>query len=126
MPSKFTISSITLGLLAGSALAAPAQPQGFSVVARWEDNGRGSSLDKRADESSATKSVVVDFTFGGQKIPVALDSGSTFTYVASTLITNKSETAGLPALFNPNTSTTYHDENNAKVRRKPCRRLSID
>ncbi len=102
---------VTLGLLT-CTLASTAAPKRFSIPARRLD---GSLLRRRGgNESEATKHVVVDFTFGGQQIPVALDSGSTFTYVASTLDTLTSDTSSLPALYSPNISSTYHDEDNRK------------
>jgi aspergillopepsin I len=106
----YTRLIVTLGLLASTVESVAATPKRFSIPAR-----RASTTLQQRDgthaEADATEHVVVDFTFGGQRIPVALDSGSTFTWVASTLDTNKGETDSLPALFNPNTSTTYHDEN---------------
>lgn len=89
-------------------------PKRFSIPATRSENGLSRrSLDGTdIGVTNATKHVVVDFTFGRQKIPVSLDTGSSFTYVASTLDTTASS-LGLPALFNPNISATYKDENNA-------------
>ena len=42
---------------------------------------------------------------------MSVDSGTSFMYTASTLVTNTSITENPPTLFNPNASTTYHDEN---------------
>ena len=96
-----------LGFLASTLDCVQTVPKHFSIPVRREP-----SLHRRdGNEATATQDVVVDFTFGRQIIPVSLDSGSTFTYVASTLDTHPSETSILPTLFNPNTSSTYHDEN---------------
>ena len=100
---------VALSLLAPAIQCAAMTPKHFSIPARRLNGG----LHQRdGNEANATNHVVVDFTFGGQQIPVALDSGSTFTYVASTLDTNTGETSILPALYNPNISSTYRDENN--------------
>jgi aspergillopepsin I len=99
---------VSLGLLASTVESVTITPTRFSIPARRLSSG----LHQRDEhEAGASKHVVVDFTFGGQQIPVALDSGSTFTYVASTLDTNTADTSDLPALYNPNISSTYRDEN---------------
>lgn len=101
----------TLALLAGAVgSVAAVTPKRFSVPA----NRVRTSLQPRAQnqhQADSTNHVVVDFTFGGQKIPVAIDTGSTFTWTASTLDKNHQDTASLPTLYNPNISSTYHDEN---------------
>ena len=99
---------LAFGLLTGITECATTKLNRFSVPVRRQ----GSLRRRDGNEAVATKDVVVDFTVGGQPIPLALDSGSTFTYVASTQDTNRAETSILPVLFNPNTSSTYHDENN--------------
>jgi hypothetical protein len=98
---------VALGLLANTIESAASTPKRYSIPARRHK----SDLSRRdGNEAAASNHVVVDFTFGGQLIPVALDSGSTFTFVASTLDTSTADTSVLPALFNPNISSTYHDE----------------
>ena len=102
-----TINIIKLGLATAAIDCAATAPKRVSVPVR-----RQNGLQRRdRNEVASTEHVVVDFTFGGQQIPVAIDTGSSFTYVASTLDANKSETDFFPTLFNPNISSTYHDEN---------------
>ena len=102
------LSLVGLGLLASTIECTGEVPKRFSVPARRQKEG----LRRRdGNEATATEHVVVDFAFGGQLIPMSIDSGSSFTLVASTLDINKQEIEVLPALFNPNTSSTYHDEN---------------
>ena len=97
---------LAVGLIAlGSAATAPGR---FSVPARKLKNNLQS---RSGNEVDATQHVVVDFTFGGQSIPVSLDTGSTFTTVTSTLDTSSADTASLPALYNPNISSTFYVEN---------------
>jgi hypothetical protein len=98
------VAVIVLAWIVESVTTAPKR---FSIPARRlpRELNRRDGIDV-----DATEHVVVDFTFGGQKIPVSLDSGSSFTWVASTLATNTAVTSTLPALFNPNISSTYHDE----------------
>jgi len=94
---------LSLGLLASLSECAPTQPKTFSMKAR-----RQAGLTRRAGTSApATKKVVVDFTFGGQKIPCSVDTGSPFTWLASTLVP-QSELTGLPAVYKP-TGATYHE-----------------
>lgn len=96
-------------ILTNTLAAATTTPNRFSITATRSNKG----LNQRDNhETEATKHVVVDFTFGGQQVPLSLDTGGSFCYVASTL----DKTAGsldLPTLYNPNISTTYHDEHNA-------------
>ncbi|KAH8880776.1 acid protease [Thozetella sp. PMI_491] len=102
--SQFLVAA---GLSASIIEAASTAPKRFSIPARR----LGSGLQRREGNAvDATQHVVVDFTFGGQPIPVALDSGSSFTYVASTLDEGVSS-LDLPAVYNPNISTTFRDDN---------------
>lgn len=103
----YTRLILILSLLVSTIESAGITPKRFSIPARR----LGGLRDENEAGADATNHVVVDFTFGGQQIPVALDSGSTFTYVASTLDTNMEDTFSLPTLYNPNISSTYHDEN---------------
>ena len=106
--SMLVRSLLCVSLTASIVQCVFASPRRISVPARRQGGLRRRDM----NEAASTKHVVVDFTFGGQQIPVALDTGSSFTYVASTLDTSETEIALLPALFNPNASSTYHDEDN--------------
>jgi hypothetical protein len=106
MCTRFVVTIILLASTIGSATATPKR---FSIPARRLNIGPNR---RDGNEAKASKHVVVDFTFGGQQIQVALDSGSTFTYVASTLETNVPENSDLPGLYNPNISSTFHVESN--------------
>jgi hypothetical protein len=100
---------ITTLVLTNTLAAATTTPKRFSIPATRSTTG----LNQRdVHGTEATKHVVVDFTFGGQRIPLSLDTGGSFCYVASTLDKTASS-LNLPTLYNPNISTTYRDEHNA-------------
>ena len=96
----------------------PAAPKRYSVPARRLNTG----LERRAQDGvEATQHVVVDFDFGGQRIPLSLDSGSTYTWVASTLVEDPPK---LPTLYNPDISTTFHVDQDPTNRK--CANSDID
>lgn len=67
---------VIVSLLAYIVESTAAPPKRFSIPARRLPR----ELNRRDGiEAGATEHVVVDFTFGGQTIPVSLDSGSSFT-----------------------------------------------
>ena len=120
MPSTAALLS-TVGLLASTTLASQpptAKGKGFSVPAK---RVKGQNIGKRQSNNTVTSSdhVVVPFTIGGQEIPVAVDSGATMFWTASTLI-DSSETDGLPALYNPNISSTFQVENDSNDATNVC------
>jgi hypothetical protein len=108
------LTFLALAALAHSAVAfphpaAPKPKKHFSVPAR---RARTLPLERRAAYGTAVadEHVVVDFLVGGQAIPVALDSGSSFFWTASTRATDADVLAELPAVFDPAASPTYRDE----------------
>ena len=106
----FIQTVFTFALLASNIecapTTAPTPTTRGSVVAR-----RQKGLQRRAGTPLVSSNhVVIDYSLGGQVIPISVDTGAWDTWLVSTLDHNAAETSGLPVLYNPNISSTYHDE----------------
>ena len=96
---------LTLLLSAVSTVAITNSKGEFSLPVRQVH-----TLVRRDGSVAVHPHVIIDFTFGTQVLPMSIDSGCTFTWVAADIGSNTVATTP-GTLYHPNVSSTYHDEN---------------